>query len=168
MHMDGPFPSDTMVRAADRAAVVGGGLFGVTIAIALADVGYSVELFEWSPRLLQQSTSKNLLRLHSGYHYPRSPETGRQSLDAREAFLSMFGIALASPIDHYYAIASSGSLTTPEAFVAHCDALGLKWEVAAPPMLRSDAVSLCVRVCEDVVDIDRLREECSRLLELQE
>lgn len=151
--------------ATDRVAVVGGGLFGVTIAVALANSNCSVDLFERAPRLLHQSTAKNLFRLHAGYHYPRSPATGRESLDGRAAFLSMFGDALAEPIDHYYAIASTGSLTTPEAFLDHCDALGLGWEIALPPMLKRDAVSLCVRVAEDVVDINRVRDKCYSLLD---
>jgi hypothetical protein len=163
--VDGPFPERRDGLPADRVAVVGGGLFGVTIAVALANSNCAVELFERAPRLLHQSTAKNLFRLHAGYHYPRSPATGRESLDGRAAFLSMFGDALAAPIHHYYAIASSGSLTTPEAFLSHCDALGLGWEIASPPMLQRDAVSLCVRVAEDTVDIDRLRDKCYRLLD---
>lgn len=164
----GPWPSTTVENTRNRvghtAAVVGGGLFGATGAIALAEAGWTVKLFERGPHILRGASAKNLLRLHSGYHYPRSPETGAESLAARNDFLSWFEEAVGPNVPHYYAIAREGSLTSPEAFVEHCNRLGLPWHLEESDLLRPNTTSICVRANEMVLDVQRLREACTARL----
>ena len=57
-----------------KIAVVGAGIFGVTIALKL-DKFHDVTLYESSRDIMTAASRTNQLRLHRGYHYPRSPET---------------------------------------------------------------------------------------------
>ena len=51
----------------------------------------------------------NQYRIHSGYHYPRSPETIRETLEARAEFTEAFAPAIVRNSRHYYAIPKEGS-----------------------------------------------------------
>ena len=62
-----------------KIAVIGAGLFGSTIAIALASEGYDVELFDLKDDILSSASGINQYRLHRGYHYPRSVSTAISS-----------------------------------------------------------------------------------------
>ncbi len=77
-----------------RVAVIGGGIFGVTIAVRLASKGYLVDLFEEKSELLQCASGINQHRFHRGYHYPRSVETARQAKCSEAAFRQEYGQAV--------------------------------------------------------------------------
>ena len=62
-----------------KIGVIGGGIFGSEIALELAKNGFSVTLIEKNSNLLMGATSKSVLRLHLGLHYPRDLETAIQS-----------------------------------------------------------------------------------------
>ena len=57
-----------------KIAVIGGGIFGVTIASKLAKSN-SVDLYEQENDILKSASGINQYRLHRGYHYPRSSST---------------------------------------------------------------------------------------------
>ena len=61
--------------------IVGGGLFGLTIAIILAENGINVTVLEKNLDVLKEASLVNQNRIHYGYHYPRSTETGRESIE---------------------------------------------------------------------------------------
>jgi len=107
-----------------RVAVIGGGVFGVMTAIRLAESGNQVNLYERLPGLLQ-GASANANRLHQGFHYPRHEETARQCLRGFQRFQDEFGSAILEGVTNAYFIASEGSLTSPEEFLAFCSRLGL-------------------------------------------
>ena len=69
-----------------KIAVVGGGLFGCTAAIYAARAGHEVHLLEAKRDLMRGATAGTFARGHRGYHYPRSPETGRESRRAEKSF----------------------------------------------------------------------------------
>ena len=54
-----------------RCAVVGGGIYGVTVATKLKVSGYDVDLYESDSQILNRASGINQYRLHRGYHYPR-------------------------------------------------------------------------------------------------
>ena len=58
-----------------RCAVVGGGIYGVTVATKLKVSGYDVHLYEAENDILNRASGINQYRIHRGYHYPRSMET---------------------------------------------------------------------------------------------
>lgn len=139
-----------------RVAVVGGGVYGCTTAVALARVGHHVDLYERHPGLLHGASRANQGRLHHGYHYPRSPSTAK----AAKADAARFALRFPTTIDtsgrHYYCIASSGSLTSADAFLRHCDLLGDGHVVTHSPLVWG--VDVTVRVPEAFIDVRRLRE----------
>ena len=140
-----------------RVAVVGGGVFGCTIAVDLARAGAHVDLFEARSDLLDGATARCQARLHRGYHYPRSDATAVAARDASVEFMARFVDAVWLAPNHFYAIAP-GSKTTPEEFLAFCDRLGLPYEVVdKPPHLHT--ADLCVRAFEAFVDVGRLRRQ---------
>ena len=53
-----------------KIAIVGGGIFGLTIAAVLGKNGFSVDLFEEKKDVFMAASGINQFRLHRGYHYP--------------------------------------------------------------------------------------------------
>ena len=87
-----------------KIAVVGGGIFGVTIAIKFAELGYAIDLFEMSGKILSCATGCNQFRMHRGYHYPRSKTTAREIKKGYKAFTEFYGECLLENSNHYYCI----------------------------------------------------------------
>lgn len=140
-----------------RVAVVGGGIFGTTIAVELGRRGHEVDLYEREPDLLQAASGVNQYRLHRGYHYPRSRETARDCRESEIVFRETFAPAVMNHTDHYYAVAARDTLTSADGYLAFCRDLGLEVETAAPNVLDPASVALAVRVREHMFDPDVLR-----------
>jgi len=93
-----------------RIAVVGGGIFGSTIAWFLAKANYNVDLFEKENDIFKAASGINQYRLHRGYHYPRSIETMLTCFNGEIEFRSVYSESiLVGDIEHYYSIAKEGS-----------------------------------------------------------
>lgn len=107
-----------------RVAVVGGGIFGAVSALRLAELQHRVTLFERLPELMQ-GTSRVGNRLHLGFHYPRHSETAHQCMRGYERFKKEFSPAIIPGVTNAYFIATEGSLTSADAFLAFCDRLCL-------------------------------------------
>jgi hypothetical protein len=146
-----------------RAAVVGAGIYGATIAVDLARAGHQVDLFERHRDLLHGATRSNQARLHSGYHYPRSLPTALAAKADAERFAARFPNAINRRNSHYYAIASQGSLTSPDDYLQFCERLDAGARVVAVPSLLQ-GVEVCVRVPEAVVNVTAVREQLRREL----
>lgn len=136
-----------------RVAVIGGGVFGCTIAVDLARAGASVDLFEARSDILDGATARCQARLHSGYHYPRSAPTAAAARDAAPLFAARYPEAIRRA-RHHYVIAADSKVSAGE-YLAFCDRLGLPYEVVEPPQVHHAQV--CVRVPEAFVDVDVLR-----------
>jgi glycine/D-amino acid oxidase-like deaminating enzyme len=149
-----------------RIAVIGGGVFGVMTAIRLAESGNQVDLYERLPGLLQGASS-NANRLHKGFHYPRDEETARQCLRGFQKFQDEFGSAILQGVTNAYFIASEGSLTSPEEFLAFCSRLGLDWRPVELRHFHPEVtnVSLGVMTDELVYDPAVLRRLMSERLQ---
>ena len=76
-----------------KIAVIGGGIFGVTTAIKLAN-NHDVDLYEKNSDILQNASGINQYRLHRGYHYPRSKDTAFSSLQSEMLFKKEFSEAI--------------------------------------------------------------------------
>lgn len=141
-------------------AVVGGGLFGVTIATKLArdGVATAVDIFEKSDDILQGASEINQCRLHRGYHYPRSEATAVSCRDSEQKFRAEFPSAVIEEHDHYYCIASENTKTSPAEFIDHCERIGLAYEEADIDVVRDTDIDLCLQVEENQVDPLALRE----------
>src|SRR5713226_289557 len=98
-----------------KIAVAGAGIYGVTAAIRLAEQGHDVHLFD-PLGIMRAASAINQYRVHSGYHYPRSPETIQETLEARAEFIQAFEPAIVRNSRHYYAIPQKGSWTPPDLY----------------------------------------------------
>lgn len=143
-----------------RVAVVGAGLFGSTVSFMLSRDGHSVDLFEEKSEILCRSSRTNQLRLHQGYHYPRSPETVRELRTSVGSFMREYGhVTYRAPKGHFYCISSDNSRTSSEDFLSFCDSMSLPYEVVdSHPAIVSDNVSLTVKCDERLINLSDLRK----------
>lgn len=137
-------------------AVAGAGIYGASIAIDLAERGCAVTLFD-PLGIMEAASAINQYRVHRGYHYPRSPETIREVLEARSTFIAAFREAICGGNDHYYAMPHLGSRLDPDAFEAIMAEHGLPLERCRPGWMDFDYLARCWRVEEEIYDPDLLR-----------
>ncbi len=148
-----------------KVAIVGGGLYGIHIANRLASRDFDVTVFEKEEELMMSASKVNQWRLHKGFHYPRSKETSRTCRDTQKIFREIYSEAIVEDDEHYYCIASEDTKTTPEEFMAHCDEIGLEYRRSDLDIVRDEKVDLTLKVNEDRIDSDKLKEICFRRLE---
>jgi glycine/D-amino acid oxidase-like deaminating enzyme len=123
-----------------RIAIVGGGIFGVTVAIKLARAGFSVDLFEKEKDILMAASGINQFRLHRGYHYPRSVETMKDCVRAEASFVKEYDGAVVTGDHHHYCIAKEGSLIHHDDYVKVCKDFGLGVVEARPALVNHDKI----------------------------
>lgn len=136
-------------------AIVGGGIFGSTVAMELASQGYNVVLYERHDNLLEEASSINQYRVHKGYHYPRSSETALECKASVSDFTNYYRQSIVPKsvgTKHYYAIASYASKTDPEKFIDFMDAIDLPYKIVKP----MHGTDLMVEVEEDIFDPTKL------------
>jgi hypothetical protein len=150
-----------------RVAIAGAGIYGATAAIRLAEHGHQVELFD-PLGILRAASAINQYRVHSGYHYPRSPATIQETLTAREEFISAFGPAVVRKSRHYYAIPRENSRTSPENYESVMREHGLALRPCRPDWMNFEFIDRCYEVDENIYDPEVLRSLVeTRLSELQ-
>lgn len=135
--------------------IVGGGIFGSTFAIELANQGYNVTLYERQKSLLAEASSINQYRVHEGYHYPRSIITAKECHNSASSFIKSYKQAIIPKsygIKHHYAIASKKSMTNSHEFIDFMETIGLQYK-KTKPIQSSD---LMVEVEENIFDPEKL------------
>jgi hypothetical protein len=140
-----------------KIAVVGAGIYGAYSAIQLAEAGHAVELFD-PLGVLRAASDINQFRIHSGYHYPRSPETIEETLQTRSDFIDNFGPAVVRSTKHYYAIPKEGSLTPPDGYEAIMARHDLPLRRCKPDWMDFGFIDRCYEVDENIYDPQALRE----------
>lgn len=144
------------------ALVIGGGLYGATIAAYLAGKrGFrQVTLIEREAQLLARASYHNQARVHNGYHYPRSYTTAYRSRVNFPRFIADFGASVCRDFTSLYAIARHDSKLTARQFQRFCREIGATIE-PAPPSLAGHfdprLVEESFLVEEHVFDATRLR-----------
>lgn len=144
-----------------KVAVAGAGIYGATIAIRLAEQGHDVRLFD-PLGILRGASAINQFRIHSGYHYPRSPETITETLEARAEFTAAFAPAIVRNSRHYYAIPHEGSRTSPDLFEKVMARYSLMCNLCRPEWMNFDFIDRCYEVDEQIYDPDVLRDLIER------
>lgn len=139
-----------------RIAVAGAGIYGATAAIYLAEQGHKVQLLD-PLGIMRAASATNQYRVHAGYHYPRSPETIGEILEARAEFMEAFGPAIVRNSRHYYAIPKEGSRTPPDLYERLMSQHGLALRPCRPDWLNFDFIERCYEVDEQLYDPDILR-----------
>lgn len=114
------------------AVVIGGGFYGVNIALYLAQQNKGqVILLEMEGSLLSRASYHNQARLHNGYHYPRSFTTAYRSRINLPRFVEDWPSAVKKDFTKLYAIARNNSKVTAKQFARFCKKIGAKIEPAA-------------------------------------
>lgn len=114
------------------AIIIGGGFYGVAIAVYLAKQrGFKrVVLVEREAELLMRASYNNQARVHNGYHYPRSFTTAYRSRVNLPKFIGDWSDAVKQDFTKLYAIARRNSKTTAKQFIRFCREIGASIELA--------------------------------------
>jgi hypothetical protein len=148
-----------------KIAVVGAGFFGVTIALKLAEKNYRVTLFDFKDDILTSASRTNQLRLHRGYHYPRSKDTVRSLLDSLPKFLEYYGNAAIKDYDHYYSIAKEGSKVDKDYYLDFLDYFGLEYSIVNKNNFAIDSsMEVVIKAKESLLDYHAIYEICKERL----
>jgi voltage-gated potassium channel Kch len=139
-----------------KIAIAGAGIYGATSAIRLAERGHKVTLFD-PLGVMRAASAINQYRVHSGYHYPRSPETIIETLEARREFIEAFAPAIVRNSRHYYAIPREGSRTRPQEYEQIMGSHGLPLYARRPDWINFEYIDRCYEVDENIYDPDLLR-----------
>lgn len=142
-----------------KVAVIGGGIFGTSIAAELG--GFcKVTIFEKNGELLQEGSHINQFRHHYGYHYPRSDETVSDIKNSRKDFEKIFSKAILWGIPTYYGLAKDNSLVSPMSFIKFCKRHDLPYEREFPSgdLMNKKEISLSIKVPEPSYHYERLKE----------
>lgn len=142
-----------------KIAVIGGGIFGITTALRLANT-HDVDLFEKNSDILQSASGINQYRLHRGYHYPRSKDTAKSSSDAEILFKKEFHDAIIDDFDHYYCISKNDSMTSREQYLNFCSEMNLNFEDTHLDVINNSNVSLTIKARENLFDLKILKQTC--------
>lgn len=121
-----------LLESKANAVVIGGGFYGVNIALYLArqkKVG-QVVLLEREKGLLTRASYSNQARVHNGYHYPRSFTTAYRSRINLPRFVEDWPEAVKTDFTKIYAIARNNSKVTAKQFQRFCQQIDAKIEVA--------------------------------------
>lgn len=118
------------------AIVIGGGFYGVAIAIYLArQRGLKhIVLVERESALMTRASYNNQARIHNGYHYPRSYTTAFRSRVNLPKFISDWPNAVTQDFTKLYAIARHNSKVTGKQFERFCREIGAKIQPAPPSL----------------------------------
>ena len=146
-----------------KVAIIGAGLFGCTAAIHAARAGHDVTLYDKAAEIMTGATRANQLRLHRGYHYPRSASTVEECRQGLVSFAKEYGEAIIHGGSQYYAIAK-GSRTSVDEYIRFMDGQGLGWQLAdlGSPLFNHRMIDAAFRVTEDRVDYHKLRSIVER------
>lgn len=143
-----------------RIGIIGCGVFGSEIAIALSHAGFSVSIIERNEGILQGASGNNLNRVHIGFHYPRDLETAIQAYQSYDEFRKKYSTCVSTDFLNSYFIANKGSLTSPKKFFEFCKKLG-----APHKIINSNEFPLHIAeaddgiICEEsVYDFDSMRK----------
>ncbi len=141
-------------------AVIGGGIFGCTTALALDSAGYEIILLERQLDIVMSASSNNTNRIHQGFHYPRDLQTAKDCRDNYQRFESHFKDCLVERHPSIYGIAEEHSMTTKEQFLIFCDKLGLSYSIVddRPLNMKIDSCNLNILCDEAVLNSNKIRE----------
>ena len=143
-----------------KVAVIGAGIFGCSVALALADSGHEVVLFERLNDIIMGTSKNNTNRVHQGFHYPRDMKTAIECRDNYRRFEIELEEALLKKYPNIYCIAEKYSYTSKEAFIKFCDALGLSYSQIDLNSIsvKIDGCNLGISCKETIIDPDILRK----------
>ena len=95
-----------------KIAIIGSGFYGSYIAYKLSKTkGLDVEIFERKSHICSEVARLNQYRLHTGFHYPRSDETIKQTILGYNLFKKEFKSFIKYPENNLYLIQKRSSIS---------------------------------------------------------
>ena len=139
--------------------IIGAGIFGCVIAYELDRVGHDVIIIEQDSDIMQRASKCNHNRLHLGYHYPRSIETAKQSLDGLVTFLTNYRDAIVSHFPNYYMIANWNSHVTSTEYIDFCNKVNIDYTIEYPSsdIVNKEYIQTSLKTDEAIFDYDILK-----------
>ena len=139
--------------------IIGAGIFGCVIAYELDRAGHDVVVIEQDSDIMQRASKCNHNRLHLGYHYPRSIETAKQSLDGLVTFLTNYKNAIVSHFPNYYMIAKWNSHVTAKEYIDFCDTVNINYDIEYPDskIVDKNYIQTSLKTDECIFDYDILK-----------
>ena len=148
-----------------KIAIIGGGLFGITIYIVLKKAGYDCSLFEKKNDILKGASTNNLNRVHFGYHYPRDNETAKQSLQGYKSFKKFYSKSIITDFNNYYFIAKNSKVNFKK-YLNFCNLNNLKFKTINLKKLPFITKNILggIKVDEPVYDWSIIKSEIKKKL----
>lgn len=158
-----------MKISTESACIIGGGFYGVVIALFLKRVKQveSVDIYEQGSSLLSRASFANQARVHNGYHYPRSFTTAYRSRENFQRFCSDWSHCVKSDFRKYYALARRNSKVTSYQFRKFCAQIGAPLsnaEEEITQLFNPALIEAVYKVEEYAFDAVKLREWAEREL----
>ncbi len=146
-----------------KIGIIGGGIFGITIANRLAKSN-KVEIFEKNDDILKAASDVNQCRVHRGYHYPRSDKTVKEVLESQDEFYEEYKEAIMRDTENYYCISHENSQTSADEYVKFCQRNNLEYSLSKLDIIDESNIDLCVKVKEYLFDHKKLKAICWKKL----
>ena len=142
-----------------KAVVIGGGIHGVSSAIALAREGLEVSLLEKNSDIMEGTSRATQNRAHLGYHYPRSLSTAIECREGLEFFEKRYPATLIYQHDDYYLIEKHNSLTSYQQYKNFCDDVSIPYEERMPSedFWNKENIEGGFKVSEPIYDLEMLK-----------
>lgn len=141
--------------------VIGSGIFGTTIALTLDKENFDVTLVEKDNKILNNASMCNHNRLHYGFHYPRSLETAKQSLDGFEIFKSKFENCILSNFKNYYLIDKNSKVSKSQ-YNSFCNKIGVEFVESYPDgMVNDETINYSILTKEPIFDYNSIVNKLS-------
>lgn len=139
--------------------IIGAGLFGTVLSLVLSEKkSNEVTLMESDSEILSKASQHNHNRLHLGFHYPRSIETAKQSINGLVSFFINFKNAINNTYPKYYLIEKSGKISDKQ-FIDFCNEINLKYEEQWPDIsLNKSNLSLSILTEEPGFDFNTIKK----------
>lgn len=96
--------------------ILGAGLYGLYAAEHCGRHGQSVPVLEYDNEPFSRATYVNQVRVHQGYHYPRSLHTALKSAHCFQQFNEDYGFCINRSFGQVYSISSEMSWTNAKQF----------------------------------------------------
>lgn len=113
-----------MQRDGYDVVIVGGGFFGITLALEARRYKRHVLLVEAERALMLRSSYRNQARIHRGYHYPRSLLTAERSRVNSAIFVETYSECVIDDFQKLYAIARHNSKVSTAQFRRFSERVG--------------------------------------------
>jgi hypothetical protein len=110
--------------------IIGAGIFGITTALKLSE-DHNVTLIDMNKDIMLNASRHNHNRIHFGFHYPRSIETAKQSLEGYESFYNNFKKGICDNFENYYMIEKFSKISALE-YINFCTTLGISFKEVIP------------------------------------